>query len=151
MENVAIMCTVFVSGEACAVQTMRPRGQEWMLAWYTQQFISFALFQCDGHMCSWQNLFASDALLKVKVSRKTRTLIKETPHAANYCGSSNTNLVLICLSNSLRAFTWEWKEILLSQRGYWLSLRLIFKTIKSIWSLSSAYVWSQPTLFSNWT
>lgn len=45
--------------------TMRARGQEWMLAWYTQQLCSLALFQFDGHSCSWQNFLASDpSLLK---------------------------------------------------------------------------------------
>lgn len=32
--------------------TISARGQEWMLAWYTQQLCSLALFQLDGHSCS---------------------------------------------------------------------------------------------------
>lgn len=56
-------------GAAPLAPTMSPRGQEWMLAWYTQQLISFALFQFDGHSCSWQNRRASDALLQRDVGK----------------------------------------------------------------------------------
>ncbi len=53
-----------------------------MLAWYTQQFISLALFQFAGHSCSWQNLFASDALLQENQGGFKDKLINMTPNNA---------------------------------------------------------------------
>lgn len=41
------------------VCTMYPMGQEWMLAWWMQQFSPFASFQLLGHSWCSQNLLAS--------------------------------------------------------------------------------------------
>lgn len=89
-------------GAAPLAPTMSPRGQEWMLAWYTQQLISFALFQFDGHSCSWQNRRASDALLQ----RDTGKVKLSTEHHFKY---------IVWMRHTF--------DKLLSWRVYWLDCR----------------------------
>lgn len=56
------------------ILTMKAKGQEWMLAWWTQQFSLFASFQLAGHSCSSQNSLAAVALL-AKEQRKGHNFI----------------------------------------------------------------------------
>lgn len=56
------------------ILTMKAKGQEWMLAWWTQQFSLFASFQLAGHSCSSQNSLAAVALL-AKEQRKRHNFI----------------------------------------------------------------------------
>lgn len=68
----------------CVTLTMRPRGHEWMLAWYTQQLSSLALFQLDGHSWSSQNRFASAASLDAKGSMDTSSVSHWATVLSNY-------------------------------------------------------------------